>query len=231
MQESELRLKQLLGLDMARPLQLAETRLQRIPPAMDLAAYEGKAFAQRSDLQAARKLLDQNELEVRAARYGRLPALAALGSYGYASRNAFDGNEDRIWSGALEVSMPVFDSARTASLTNLALSRRRAQELRVQDLEAQVAAEVRLARQNATSRLAQIAVAEKGYALAEEELQLAERRFQEGVADNRELVEAQNRLATASDNRVEAAFNYQLSRIELHRVLGRVRDVLAERAE
>lgn len=230
-QESELRLKQLLGLDLARPLQLADTRLQRIAPAADLAVYEEKAFAARSDLLAARKLLDQNDLEVRAARYGRLPALAALGSYGYTTRSAFDGNENRIWSGSLEVSMPVFDSSRTAALTNLALSRRRAQELRVQDLEAQIGAEVRLARQNAASRLAQIAVAEKGYALAEEELQLAERRFQQGVADNRELVEAQNRLAAASDNRVEAAFNYQLSRIELHRVLGRVMGVLAEREE
>lgn len=227
-QASELQLKQLLGLDLARSLQLADTRLRREAPAEDLAAYEGKAFAQRSDYLAARKLLDQNELEVRAARYARLPALAAIGSYGYATRDAFDGSESRVWSGSLAVSLPVFDSARTTALTNIALSRRRAQELRVQNLQAQVAAEVRLARQDAASRLAQTAVAEKGYALAEQELQLAERRFQQGVADNRELVEAQTRLAAASDNRVEAVYNYQLSRIELYRVLGRVAGVLGE---
>lgn len=227
-QASELQLKQLLGLDLARPLQLADTRLRREAPAEDLAAYEGKAFAQRSDYLAARKLLDQNELEVRAARYARLPALAAIGSYGYATRDAFDGSESRVWSGSLAVSLPVFDSARTTALTNIALSRRRAQELRVQNLQAQVAAEVRLARQDAASRLAQTAVAEKGYSLAEQELQLAERRFQQGVADNRELVEAQTRLAAASDNRVEAVYNYQLSRIELYRVLGRVAGVLGE---
>lgn len=227
-QASELQLKQLLGLDLARSLQLADTRLRREAPAEDLAAYEGKAFAQRSDYLAARKLLDQNELEVRAARYARLPALAAIGSYGYATRDAFDGSESRVWSGSLAVSLPVFDSARTTALTNIALSRRRAQELRVQNLQAQVAAEVRLARQDAASRLAQTAVAEKGYSLAEQELQLAERRFQQGVADNRELVEAQTRLAAASDNRVEAVYNYQLSRIELYRVLGRVAGVLGE---
>lgn len=230
-QASELQLKQLLGLDLAAPLELADTRLRRVPPADDLAAYEEKAFAQRADFLAARKLLDQNELEVRAARYSRLPALAAIGSYGYATRDAFDGREERVWSGSLAVSMPVFDSARTTALTTIALSRRRAQDLRVQNLQAQVAAEVRLARQDAASRLAQIAVAEKGYQLAAQELQLAERRFQEGVADNRELVEAQNRLAAASDNQVEAAYNYQLSRIELHRALGRVTGVLAEQGE
>lgn len=230
-QASELQLKQLLGLDLAAPLQLADTRLRRVPPADDLAAYEEKAFAQRADFLAARKLLDQNELEVRAARYSRLPALAAIGSYGYATRDAFDGREERVWSGSLAVSMPVFDSARTTALTTIALSRRRAQDLRVQNLQAQVAAEVRLARQDAASRLAQIAVAEKGYQLAAQELQLAERRFHEGVADNRELVEAQNRLAAASDNQVEAAYNYQLSRVELHRALGRVTGVLAEQGE
>ncbi len=230
-QGSELQLKQLLALDMARPLQLADTRLRRAAPAMDLAVYEEQAFAKRPDLQAARKLLEQTELEVRAARYGRLPALAAIGSYGYASDQAFDGDEARVWSGSLAVTMPVFDGERTRSLTNLALSRRRAQELRVQDLQAQIAAEVRLARQDAASRLAQISVAEKGYELAQEEMQLAERRFQQGVADNRELVEAQSRLAAASDNRVEAVYNYQLSRIELYRVLGRVAGVLGEQEE
>lgn len=230
-QASELQLKQVLGLDLSRPLQLADTRLRRTPIAMDLAAYEEKALAQRADFLAARKLLDQTDIEVRAARYGRLPSLAIIGSYGYATAEAFDGRENRVWSGSLAMSVPVFDSARTRSLTDYALSRRRAQELRVQDLQSQIGAEVRLARQDASSRLAQIAVAEKGYQLAEQELQLAERRFQQGVADNRELVEAQNRLAAASDNRVEAAYNYQLSRIELHRVLGRVADVLAEQGE
>lgn len=230
-QGSELQLKQLLALEMARPLQLADTRLRRAELVMDLAAYEEQAFAQRPDLQAARKLLEQTELEVRAARYGRLPALAAIGSYGYASDQAFDGDEARVWSGSLAVTMPVFDSQRTRSLTNLALSRRRAQELRVQDLQAQIAAEVRLARQDAASRLAQISVAEKGYELAQQEMQLAERRFQQGVADNRELVEAQSRLAAASDNRVEAVYNYQLSRIKLYQVLGRVAGVLGEQEE
>ena len=230
-QETELQLKQLLALDMVRPLQLANVRLRRTGISAEIASLEEAAFAHRADLQGARKLLEQNELEVRAARYGRLPSLAVIGSYGYASSEVLDGNEANVWSGSLALSVPVFDSARSRSLTNYALSRRRAQELRVQDLQARIAAEVRLARQNAVSRLAQIEVAEKGYRLAEEELELAERRFQQGVADNRELVEAQNRLAAASDNVVEAAYNYQRSRVELNRVLGRVGAVLAETSE
>ena len=230
-QASELGFKRLLALDMGRPLQLAAFNLRRTEPSADPASLEEVAMALRMDLQGARKLLEQNEVEVRAARYGRLPTLAAIGSYGYASTELLNGNETRVWSGSLALSVPVFDSARSRALTNIALSRRRAQELRVQNLHSQIAAEVRLARQDAASRLAQIRVAEKGYRLAEQELALAERRFNQGVADNRELVEAQNRLAAAGDNTVEAVYNYQLSRLELNRVLGRVTAILTEQGE
>jgi outer membrane protein TolC len=50
------------------------------------------------------------------------------------------------------------------------------------------------------------------------------------VADNREVVEAQNRLAQAEDNLVEAVHQYNLSRVELARARGDVRTILAERA-
>ena len=176
-------------------------------------------------------MLEQNELEVRAARFSRLPSFALIGSYGYASAEAFDNNETKIWSGSLAMSLPVFDSARSRALTGIALSRRRAQELRLQNLETEINAELRLARQDAASRLAQINVAEKGFRLAEEELTLAGRRFEQGVADNRELIEAQNRLAAAADNRIEAGYRYNLSRVELARATGRVGAILEEQTE
>lgn len=231
LQASELRLKQLLALDMARTLELAPFQVRRTEPDNYVATLEAAANARRADVQTAQKLLEQNELEVRAARYGRLPAFAVLGSYGYATTNAFDGNETRIWSGSLVMSIPVFDGSRSSALTNYALARRRAQQLRLQDLQSQVSAELRLARQDAASRLAQINVAEKSHRLGEQELQLAQRRFEQGVADNRELVEAQNRLAAASDNLVEATFFYNLSRVELSRARGEVGGILTEQEE
>jgi outer membrane protein TolC len=65
--------------------------------------------------------------------------------------------------------------------------------------------------------------------LAEEELRLAQQRYRQGVADNREIVEAQNRLAVADDNLVEAVYQYNLSRVELARARGDVRTVLSEK--
>ena len=124
--------------------------------------------------------------------------------------------------------MPIFD-LRTGSNRRFALSRLRAQEARIHALELQINSELRLATQDANSRNAQIVVAEKGLSLGREELRLAQQRYQQGVADNREVVEAQNRLAIAEDNLVEAEFQFQLSRVELARSRGDVRSILAER--
>ena len=65
---------------------------------------------------------------------------------------------------------------------------------------------------------------------AEEQLRLARARYHEGVADNREVVEAQNQLAIAADNVVDATYQYNLSRVELARARGDVRNILLEKA-
>lgn len=223
-QSSALQLKRLLALELNESLELVPVLLLRsLPPAVTAA----DALDRRIELRSARALLRQNELEVRAAGYARMPSLALIGNYGYATRYALDGNEAKTWSAAAALSFPVFDGAETRALLGLARSRERAQVLRVRNLEAQASAELQLAQQDAASRLAQISVAETQLALAREELALAEKRFEQGVADNREMIEAQGRLTAAGDNLVEAVYLYNVSRVELARVSGAVRGLLA----
>lgn len=223
-QGSGLQLKRLLALDLAAPLDLAPVALPRaLPAAGDATAT---AMDRRPELQGARALLRQNEQEVKAAGYARLPSLALIGSYGYATKYAFDGDEAKIWSASAALSFPIFDGAQTRALTGYARSRQRAQALRVRNLETQISAELSLAEQDATSRLAQIGVAETQLRLAREEMDLAEKRFEQGVADNREMIEAQGRLAAAGDNLVEAVYLYNVSRVEFARATGDVRTIL-----
>src|SRR5690606_29748493 len=226
--ESEFQLERLLGLPLDESLQLVPVQLPREAPPQDSVSLEATAFEQRADYLRARRSLEQNDLEVRAARFNRLPSLALQGSYGEASETPFNGDESTIWSASAAVSLPVFDGLRTGALTRLAMSRRRAQELRLRDLEHAISIEVRLALQNVRSRFAQIEVAETSLQLAQDELQLALTRFEQGVADNREIIEAQNRLVIAGDNRVEAIYQYNLSRVELARARGSVRDLIAD---
>ena len=79
------------------------------------------------------------------------------------------------------------------------------------------------------SQIAQIAVAEKNLSLGEEELRLARVRYEQGVADNRELIDAENRYTNTSFNLVQAVYNYHAARVDLARIRGDVRLILAER--
>lgn len=229
-QSSDLALKQLLDLDLNDPLTLVEFTVRRVEAPSYAASLEQTAFERRYDYLRAVKLLEQNELEVRAAKFDRLPSLSLTGNVGLASEVIFDDDNADTWAGGVSLSLPVFDAGRVRNLTGLALSRLRAQELRLRNLRLQIGAELRLASQDARSRNAQVAVAERSLRLAQDELSLAQRRFEQGVADNREIIDAQNSLAVASDNVVEAYYQYNLSRVTLARISGDVRLVLNEQA-
>jgi outer membrane protein TolC len=227
--ESELLLKRLLDIQPANELRLQDFQVRRVGAGLFAFSEQQTAFEKRADYLAAQKALEQTRVNVRTATYERLPSLSLNGNYGVASAKFNDDNKQEQWSAILGVSLPIFDGLRAGADRRVALSRQRAQELRVHNLELQISSELRLALQDAGSRNAQITVAEKNLSLAREELRLAQMRYQQGVADNREVVEAQNRLAVADDNFVEAIFQYNLSRVELARSKGDVRAVLAEK--
>ena len=226
---SELFLKRLLDMDAGRPLQLADFLVRRIEPGLFTFSEEKSAFEKRADVLSAQRALTQTKIDVTTTTYERLPTLGLTGYYGAATAKYNDGDFQEQWSAGIGLSVPVFDGMRTSANRRIALSRQRSQEARLHNLELQISAELRLALQAAGSRNAQIAVSEKGLSLAQEELRLARQRYQQGVADNREVLDAQNRLAFAEDNLVDAVFLYNLSRLELARARGDVRGILAEK--
>jgi len=229
--QSALLLQRLLDLNPARKLALANFEVRRVNAGSFAEGFEQTTFAKRADWLRAQKAVDQAKIDVQTAKFQRLPALALSGEYGYAAAVVLDNANKQAWFAGATVTVPIFDGLKSGADRRAALSRQRSQALRLHNLELQISVELRLAQQDADSRFAQIAVAEKGLHLAEQELELAQKRFQQGVADNREIIEAQNRLAIASDGRVEAVYQYNLSRVELARAKGDVRGILSERVE
>ena len=227
--ESELLLKRLLDIQPAAVLKLEQFRVHRANASLFAFSEQQTAFETRADYLAAQKAVEQARLNVRTATFQRLPALSLTGNYGLASSNWNDDNKQEQWQAGIGISMPIFDGLRAGADQRIALSRQRSQEMRLHSLELQISSELRLAVQDAGSRNAQVAVAEKSLGLAQEELRLAQQRYQQGVADNREVVEAQNRLANSEDGFLEAVYQYHLSRVELARAKGDVKGVLAEK--
>lgn len=227
--QGELVFKRLLDLPLDQPLALELFKVSRQVGIGDGAFRAAEDFDRRADWRRALEAVKQGELAVRAADYQRLPSVRFAGQYGYASEQAFDSDHRAQWFASAALSFPVFDGRQIGANRQAARSLLRAQEIRQRDLRGQIGAEHRAAAQDAASRLAQIVVAEKNRDLAAEQLRLARLRYGQGVADNREVVEAQANLAQAADNLVEAIYRHQLSRVELARVNGDVRRVLQER--
>ena len=98
----------------------------------------------------------------------------------------------------------------------------REKEYQIQDLTKRIEQEYLVGSQNLKSRYQQIAITQKKLELSQEELELARDRFENGVADNRDVVDAQNGLALSQDEYIDAIYQYNLGRLSLARILGNV---------
>ena len=71
-------------------------------------------------------------------------------------------------------------------------------------------------------------VANLGVQLARQEVDQARDRFQAGVANNIEVVTAQDALARANDNQIAALYRYNQSRADLAHAAGQMEALYAE---
>ena len=71
-------------------------------------------------------------------------------------------------------------------------------------------------------------VANLGVDLAKQEVEQARDRFQAGVANNIEVITAQDELARASDNQIAALYRYNQSRADLAHAVGQMEAVYAK---
>jgi outer membrane protein TolC len=120
--------------------------------------------------------------------------------------------------------LPIFTSGRIqAEIRNADLEKRRAIETQ-RGVEAAISYQVVAAKTNLTASRSALAVAQRATALAHEELVQAEHRFNVGVANNIELVTAQQSLATADASEIASDYLYRQATVDLYRALGRVEE-------
>ena len=226
--ESSLRLKLLLDLDLNEELTLVGLDLVKAIPSHALSVQLQALLDARPDFQLALIELKRNQVARRFSGLERLPTINAFGEWGYVSSEIFDDDESNAWLVGVALTLPVFEGFRIRSNIRRADALVRSQELAIRDLEQRIGASYLFSIQDVDSRFRQIAIATKKVELNEEELKLARTRFSEGVADNREIIDAQAALAESTDELVEAVYQYNLSRLELAKVRGDVRLVLTE---
>ncbi|HAV13762.1 MAG TPA: hypothetical protein DCX06_09795 [Opitutae bacterium] len=227
-QDSILQLKALLDIDLDRQLSLDRTIIEGInaPPSLKKYALMEDLVELRPELESQQLQLDQARLARRAAAWQRLPNVELFGEWGYDTDEAFDGNEQEGWIVGLRVNVPIYEGGRIAAERREAAAAERQREYAMRDLMNRIQREFRFAMIDMDSRYAQIEIAREEIRLGRDEVEQASERYREGLADNRELIDAQQRLADAENSHLRAIYLYGLSRLAFARAIGSVERVL-----
>ena len=174
----------------------------------------------RTELKAQKNRERLASLALSSVTYERVPSIQALGDVGLI------GNQipDALTTDNVQVLMrvPIFDGGQREGRISESRSKVRQEEIKTQDVQYQVALEVRDALITLSSAKQQVAVAEEGLKLALTELELSRERFAVGVATNIEVTDAQTRVAQARDNLIEGLFTFNASRLSLARAQGQL---------
>ena len=94
----------------------------------------------------------------------------------------------------------------------------------LENLRGQIDYEVRSARLDLTAAADQVEVARSSVDLATQTLTQARDRFTAGVADNLEVVQAQEALAAANESYISSLYSHNLAKISLAKAIGFAED-------
>lgn len=177
------------------------------------------AYNSRSDFQAASATVRSYEYSAKAAKAGYLPTISFSGDYGLA------GTYDTLSThGVFDVrgtlTIPIFQGGKVHGEVIESNAQLEQSRQRLENLRAQIDADVRTAFLNLESSAQQVEVAKSNIDLAQQTLDQSRDRFSAGVADTVEVVQAQEQVANANDSYISALYNFNYAKISLARALG-----------
>ena len=161
-----------------------------------------------------------------AASESRLPSLRFDGNWAYQGLSAPTSIPTYNYQASINV--PLFTGGRIhAEIVRAGLEIQRLEQQRA-DLRNQIAFDVKTALLNLRSARNEVEVANLGVKLAEEEVRQARDRFQAGVANNIEVISAQDSLTRANDNQIAALYRFNQARADLARAIGQMEKLYAK---
>jgi outer membrane protein len=209
---------------------------------IDTEAAVEKAMAQRTDITASRKSLENNDLAIQYARSQLMPALNLVaaygttgiggtqlrdpsgqplptpisGGYGDAVSSVF-GRDFPTWTLGVNVAYPLFNKQAKASAARARISKDQALAS-LNRLEMQIAQEVRTAARDVESNFKRVESTRAARVLQERRLDAEEKKFAAGMSTNFLVTQAQRDLADSNVAEIRAVLAYQKSLIEFERV-------------
>jgi outer membrane protein TolC len=224
--KGKLQLARLIGLPTGQEFTLSD-EIPFVPvPDMTLEAALDRAYKTRPDYQAANERVRAAEAARQAVIGEALPSLRVTADYGDLGLTVGSAHGTFAVVGALNV--PIFQGGRTQGRlleANADLKNRRNE---LEDLKAGIYYDVRGAFLDLKATGEQLDVATTGRDLASQQLAQARDRFAAGVADNIEVVQAQQAVALSNEQYIAALYGYNVTKALLARDLGVAEDAIRQ---
>ena len=177
-----------------------------------------RAYASRSDYQAAASDVRAAEFSRKAAAAGYLPSLSFDADYGVGGPHPSSATQVGDVRGTL--SIPIFQGGSVHGDILQADAKLQQSRERLDNLRGQIDADIRTALLNLESSAEQVKVARSNIDLAEETLAQSRDRFIAGVTDTVEVVQSQEAVASAHEQYISSLYRYNYAKISLVRALG-----------
>lgn len=181
-----------------------------------------QAFTQRSDLKSAEAQVRAAERARAAARDERLPSLSLSANYGAIGQNPSNAHGTFGLTGSLN--FPIWQGGHIAGdieQADAALAQRQAE---LEDLRGRVESDVRNAYLDLDAARTQVDVSQQNLQVARQNLDLTRQRYDAGVADNVEVVQSQQSVASAELDYVNSVFAHNVAKLSLARAMGQAAD-------
>lgn len=213
-------LSKLLNIDPRQKIELADSLSFFDTPQPDVEVSIEQALSERQEWKALQAQEKSTRLEKQSTEYSRLPALSFEGNWAYLGTSTSNGIPTYQYQAS--VNMPIFTGGRIhAEIVKANLELKRVEEQKT-DLKNQIALDVKTALLNLESARSEVQVANLGVQLAKEEVDQARDRFRAGVANNIEVISAQDSLSRANDNQIAALFRFNQARADYARSVGQM---------
>jgi len=219
-------LTRLLNLDPRQAIELADSLSFFDTPQPQAEASMELALVQRQEWKALESQIKAAENQKKASQDSRLPSLRFDGDFSYVGTSS--NTTLPTYTYEASVNLPLFTGGRIrAEVVRADLEIKRLEQQQ-DDLRNQIALDVKTALLNLQSARSEVQVANLGVQLSKEEVDQARDRFKAGVANNIEVIQAQDSLSRANDNQIAALYRFNQARADLARSMGQMEKVYAK---
>jgi outer membrane protein TolC len=223
-QKTQLQLARVIGLPIGQRFRLGDD-VPNVPvPEITLEDALERAYRERPDYLAALARVRAAEAERRAASGAQLPSVRMTADYGTIGLSPSSALPTFNVTGA--VNIPIFQGGRVQGLVQQADAELRDRRAEAEDLRAEVYYDVRSAFLDLQATREELEAATRGRELATLQLTQARDRFAAGVANNLEVVQAQEAVALASEQYIGALYGFNVSKALLARSVGDAEDAV-----